>query len=75
MAKGKKVEEEEPAPAEAEPAVEPVAEDVVEEPKAVGDSATVTWRGGSRVYSRKVHGPKFRDLAKEFATKFNGTIV
>lgn len=39
------------------------------------DSLTVTWRGGSREYSRAVHGEDFVALAQEFVTKKKGTIV
>lgn len=39
------------------------------------DSATVTWRGQSRVYSRDLHGKEFKALAKEFAEKKGGTVV
>lgn len=56
--------------------VEVVEEETVEE-TASGDkdSATVTWRGQSRVYSRDLHGKEFKALAKEFAEKKGGTVV
>lgn len=40
-----------------------------------GDSVTVTWKGGSRVYSREVHGKEFKAYAKEFAAKKNGEVA
>jgi hypothetical protein len=47
-----------------------------EEVQTDGKSAvTVTWRGGTRVYSRDVHGKDFKALAKEFAEKKNGTVA
>lgn len=53
---------------------EEVAEEVA--PKPTGDEATVTWRGKSRTFSRKVHGDKFFEYAEEFAAKFiKGTLV
>lgn len=36
---------------------------------------TVTWKGGSRVYSLKVHGEDFMALAEEFVKKHDGKIV
>lgn len=38
------------------------------------DFVTVTWNGGTRIYSKADHGTDFVDLAKQFADKFNGTI-
>lgn len=38
-------------------------------------AVTVTWRGGSRVYSLELHGKGFKALAKEFAGKKNGTVA
>ena len=47
-----------------------------EEVQTDGKSAvTVTWRGGTRVYSRDLHGKDFKALAKEFAEKKNGTVA
>jgi hypothetical protein len=37
--------------------------------KADGDAVTVVWNGGSRVYSREVHGDDFAALADEFISK------
>lgn len=53
---------------------------VVEESKPVAkkvarDSATVTWRGGTRTYTRDVHGEDFEALAKEFAGKKGGIVA
>ncbi len=50
-----------------------VKAEVTSKPKAT--EVTVTWRGGSRVYSEKVHGENFVELAKEFATKFDGVVA
>lgn len=43
--------------------------------KASRSSATVTWRGGVRTYTREVHGEDFAELAKEFAEKKDGVIA
>jgi hypothetical protein len=43
--------------------------------KAARASVTVTWRGGSREYTRALHGEDFEALAAEFAEKKKGTIV
>ncbi len=43
--------------------------------KAGKDSATVSWSGGTRTYTRDIHGDDFLELAKEFAGKKGGTIV
>jgi len=43
--------------------------------KAVRTSATVTYRGGTRTYSKEVHGENFAELAHEFAEKRGGTIA
>ena len=53
---------------------EPVEETVEKSPKASKDAVTVTYRNGKRVYSKELHGSNFNDLAKEFATKVNGTV-
>ncbi len=43
--------------------------------KASKNEATVTWAGNrTRTYTRELHGDKFADLAKEFATKNNGAV-
>lgn len=39
------------------------------------DSVTVTWRGNTRTYTRKIHGADFLELAKEFAEKNRGELV
>ncbi len=44
-------------------------------PKKDSDSVTVTWNGGTRTYSKEVHGDDYEDLADEFVEKHNGTIV
>lgn len=44
-------------------------------PKKGKSEVTVSWNGGSRVYSEKVHGKDFMKLAKMFIEKHNGTIV
>ncbi len=38
------------------------------------EEVTVSWRGGKRTYSLKVHGEDFMALAKEFCTKKDGTV-
>jgi len=38
-------------------------------------SVTVTWNGGTRTYSKEVHGDKFKEYAEEFAEKFNGVVA
>jgi hypothetical protein len=35
----------------------------------------VTFRMGTRVYSKEMHGDKFMELAKEFCAKQGGTIA
>lgn len=47
----------------------------VETPKSNKDSVVVTWRGGSREYSKALHGVEFMALATEFAEKKKGTLV
>lgn len=42
--------------------------------KSSATSVVVEWNGKSREYSQELHGDDFRDLAQQFATKFNGTI-
>ncbi len=55
----------------------PSEEEVVTDSKAESarDSVTVTWRAGSREYSRDLHGDDFMALATEFAEKKKGTLV
>lgn len=55
--------------------VETKEEEVVETPKSNKDSVVVTWRGGSREYTKAVHGADFMALAAEFAEKKKGTLV
>jgi hypothetical protein len=57
--------------AEAEPNEPEAPEEAApeEEAEASGDSVTVTWGTGSRVYSKETHGKDFRKLAKQFAEK------
>lgn len=38
------------------------------------DTVTVTFPGGTRVYSREDHGEAFEALAEEFAKKRGGTV-
>lgn len=46
------------------------------EPVASGKgSVIVTWRGGTRVYSKEAHGADFKALAAEFAEKKGGTVA
>lgn len=42
--------------------------------KASG-TATVSWKGGTRVYSREVHGEDYLALAEEFAEKKRGKVA
>ncbi len=43
--------------------------------KIDGDVAIVSYRGGTREFTREIHGDDFAALANEFATKHGGTIV
>ncbi len=43
--------------------------------KVSRSSATVTWRGGVRTYTREVHGENFAELAEEFAGKKGGIVA
>ncbi len=52
-----------------------VDEVVKEEAKVQGGALTVLYPGGTRTYSKEVHGDNFADLAKEFAEKKGGTIA
>lgn len=51
------------------------AEPVESVVKAEKGTATVTWRGGVRVYSKEQHGADFKALAQEFADKKEGTVA
>lgn len=64
--------EEAVAPVTVEETATPV-ESLVEETEA--DEVTVSYRGYTRVYTRKEHGDDFQKLAKSFAGKVNGTLV
>jgi hypothetical protein len=65
MAKAKKVIKEETPEVQA-----PKAE------KTTKDSVTVIWRGNSRTYSLEIHGTKFMEYAREFASQYpDSTIV
>jgi hypothetical protein len=48
--------------------------DVIELPPLT-EGVVVTWNGGTRAYTKDVHGKDFRELAQEFATKHNGTLM
>ncbi len=52
-----------------------VAPEVKEAAKVAKSSVVVTWNGGSREYSKAVHGDAFVELAEEFAGKKNGTVA
>lgn len=41
----------------------------------LADEITVTWPGGSRVYSKDVHGDKRMEYAEEFASKHEGSTI
>lgn len=80
MPQPKKPVEEKSVEEVAETVEETVAEEVspeVEAPtsKSKKTSVTVQFYGGTREYSKEVHGADFENLAKEFAKKFNGTII
>lgn len=47
----------------------------VEEEVVSGDEVTVAWRLGTRVFSKKIHGTRFVDVAKQFAHKHGGKLV
>jgi len=73
MAKPKKAKPDDVTEADLEAALDTLT---AEEVQTDGKTAvTVTWRGGTRVYSRDVHGKDFKALAKEFAEKKNGTVA
>ncbi len=44
-------------------------------PVAEKGVATVTWSGGKRDYTLAIHGKDFKNLAAQFAAKFNGEVV
>ena len=48
--------------------------DSADESEDGDESATVTWNGGSRVYTLKDHGKKYEDLAEQFAGKVGGVV-
>jgi hypothetical protein len=52
-----------------------VTEVVEKTAKAVKSEVTVVYRGGTRTYSKEVHGENFAELAQEFAEKKGGTIA
>jgi len=39
------------------------------------DSVSVSWNGGTREFSREVHGEEFADLADQFAAKHGGKVA
>lgn len=43
--------------------------------KGARNSANVTWRGGTRTYTRELHGEDFEALAEEFAGKKGGVVA
>lgn len=53
----------------------PVEEGDNKEEKVGKNSATVSWKGKTRTYSKELHGADFKELAKEFAAKVNGKVV
>lgn len=46
-----------------------------EETEDDGKSVTVTYPGGSRVYSAADHGKGYKKLAAQFAEKKNGSVA
>ncbi len=55
--------------------VEMAAEVTTPKAKKDKNSATVTWQGQSRTYTREIHGDNFSELAEEFAEKKGGTVA
>jgi len=55
--------------------VESLVEEAVNVEETEADEVTVSYRGYTRVYTRKEHGDDFQKLAKSFAGKVNGTLV
>ena len=45
------------------------------EKESTKGSVTVTWNGGTREFSKAVHGADFRKLAAQFAEKFKGKVA
>jgi colicin import membrane protein/DNA methyltransferase 1-associated protein 1 len=43
--------------------------------KAARTSVVVSYPGGTREFSQKVHGDEFENLAEQFAAKFKGTVA
>ena len=53
----------------------PEIEDEVEtEEESSKTEATVVYAGGTRTYTKEIHGKDFEKLAKQFAGKFNGEV-
>ncbi len=73
MPRTRQVETEEVTPEVEEVTNEEVTPEVEE--VASGDSVTVFWREGSRVYSKADHGKEYKLLANEFAAKKEGKVV
>lgn len=46
----------------------------VEDVKESSGTATVTWRLGTREFSKDIHGEDYKKLAKQFSDKVNGTV-
>lgn len=60
----------------AESTEEEEAEDEDDEEEApVSKSVTVTWNGGSREYSKEIHGADFEKLAKQFADQYPEAVL
>ncbi len=55
--------------------VESVLDETVTFAETEADEVTVSYRGYTRVYTRKEHGDDFQKIAKSFAGKVNGTLV
>lgn len=56
--------------------IETTEPSVVLQEESVSSSGvvTVTWRLGTREYSKDIHGVDYKKLAKEFSDKVNGTV-
>ena len=52
-----------------------VTDENVDTKSAIKGEATVTYRNGSRTYTKAIHGDNFRELAEEFAAKRGGTVA
>lgn len=59
---------------DAEKAAAKAAADSADAPAGKG-TATVSWKGQTRVYSKEEHGAAYKDLAKEFAGKVGGEVL